>query len=562
MRLRCIKYEFDTDTISSANFYNDEVTHTPIAEVDLYDYLILDSFRDNVYKSPNISEQSQSYYFEANGVQFDVSGAKDGDYLLKDFFEITTQQIKYKWLLHQYNEEGQLIFSSIISKENITVSSIEDRVISIQSTAYELEFKEWFTNQRLFTLGGWNQPFRFSNGVPLFKFESKPLNTVLEEILHSSFLPDIILDNDIMAWQVTRHPYFYLDFPDFKDGMADILSGYDNFVHQQLSVFEFLNSLVKSMGWKWFFHLGKLYIKNLYSTQGEIIDIDYEKLGVGGVIETGIENTFLNLKIENVIIDNGHLRGGAGSTIKFPWGSPQQNFDLAGDRKVVFTKDGAHSNLMLTAEKYRLVGSTGSSGYGYATVTPPSSDMLRFKDDQFDMYRFDAIIIEQVNQEPRSFLQTYPQNKTLLLNVACNTERVTRIDEDNVRFISTSGDIYNGQFEISAGEPFGSDEDLEFCGNVGSMLYKFETSLNKFVTYQWYIGGSQRFVDNFSMYLGTDLLQLFRIKGDGIQWNPLNRYRIINYPTDIINLEEKVFSMQQLSFNQFDNTFELKVIVK
>lgn len=560
MRLRCIKYEFDTQLIAQVNFYNEEVSRTAIAEVDLYDYLILDSFRDNSYKSPNVNEQSQSYYFEANGVSFSVSGAKDNDYLI-GFFEINTLSTNYKWLLYQYDDAGGLIFSSIISKDNVSLSIVEDRDIDIQSTAYELEFKEWYSNVKLSSLTGWQSPL-FVGTVPLFKFESLSITDILEKLFYSSFLQDILLENNLGLWHAVRYPFFFVGESEFKDNQIDLLSGYDSFVHQQLSCYEYLNSLCKCMGWKWFFYLGKLYIRNLYATTGDIIEIDYEQLGERGVIESGIENTFLNLKIDNVIIDNGNLSGGTDSTINFPWGSPQKNFYLGGDRKVVFSRDLDYPNLMLTQKKYRLVGTTGSSGFGYAGVVPPSSNMLRYKDEEFEMYRFDNIITEQLGQEPRSNLSTFLKGRTLEIKVACNTELVTRIDMHNTRFTSTAGDMYWGQYATAAGAPVTSEEDLQFSGNVGSMLYKFNTATNEYVTYQWYINESQEFIDNFSCYLGSDLLQLLRIKGDGIKYNPLNRYKIVNYPPDILNIDNKVFAMQELRFNQFENTFELKVIVK
>jgi len=398
LRLRCIKYEFNTDLIAQVNFFNRDVSRTAIAEVDLYDYLILDSLKDNSYKSPNVNEQSQDYYFEANGVSLSVSGAKDYDYLIS-FFEINTLATNFKWLLHQYNDAGNLIFSSIISKDNVSLSVVEDRDITIQSTAYELEFKEWAMTVKLFSLNNWEEPFTIEPGVPLAKFKSLPLISVLEQLFSGGFLTDIIVDNDIAGWLVSKVPYFYVGFPDFYESQMDILSGYDNFVYQQLSRYEYLNSLCKSMGWKWFFYLGKLYIRNLYTTEGDVIEIDYEKLGENGVIETGIENTFLNLKIDTVIIDNGELRGGRDSTIEFVYGGASR-FGLAGERKVVFSKDLDYTNLMLTSKRYVVAGIPSTSGFGYAGVIPPVSNMLRYKDDQFDMFRFDNIILESLSTEP------------------------------------------------------------------------------------------------------------------------------------------------------------------
>ena len=552
MRLECIKYEFDTEDLTDVNFFNPDVTITQLAEVDLYDYLILDSMKDNSYKAPNVSEVNQSYYFEANGVQFDLSGAKDINYMI-DFFEITTQSIKYKWLLNQYNENGDLIFCSIISKENIKVPSMEERVINVQSTAYELEFRTWNQERPLFSLTGWNNDF-------VENFQSRPLPLVLNDIFLNDFLTQIVLDGDIQGWQVAKRGYLYLPLTIFFEGRMDILSGYDSFVYQQLSCFEYLNSLCKSMGWKWFFYLGKLYIKNLYTEQGEIIDIDYNSLGRDGVIETGIENTFMNLKVGNVILDNGNISGGSATTAYFSYGSPQTNLFIGGDRKIVFSKD-FYQNLSLPAEKYVLVGTDSSSGFGYARIFPPETNLLQYKDDNLNQYRFNNILLTAVGVEPLSNLTNYSQNTTLIIEVASNTERVMRIDEDNVRY--NEDGIDNGNFEANGNDPFVSNTDLQYSGNVGAMLYKYEPTLEKYVTYQWYVRYSQQFIDNFKTYLGSDLLQLFTVKGDGIQYSPLNRYRIINYPPELIpNLEDKILNMQFLSFNQFEQTFELRLVVK
>lgn len=548
-RLQCIKYEFDTDTLSEVNFYNSEVDKTILATVDLYDYLILDSMKDNSYKAPNVSEVTQSYYFEANGVQFDLSGAKDNQYMI-DFFEIMTQEIKYKWVLNQFNEDGELMFSSIISKDNVKMPSVEDKIISIQSTAYELEFRNWFQEKKLFSLTGWNNAFGV-NG-----FDAQPLPSVLSQLFTSDFLPEIILDDDIAEWEVSKIGYLYLPLTQLFEERLDILSGYDSFVYQQLSCFEYLNSLCKCMGWKWFFYLGKLYIKNLYTVQGDIIEIDYNSLGRDGVIETGIENTFLNLKISSVILDNGSWGGGSESLIYFQWGVPQRNTDVGGTRKVVFSKD-FYTNLSLPAEKLLFV--PFEDDYGYARSTPPSTNVMRYKNDDLNRYAFDNFLIQTIAQEPLSNLTTYSKNTTLTIEVACNTDRTMRIDRANVRF--NGNGIYNGNYEADANDPFITDSDTQYTGNVGAMLYKYNSDLGKYVTYQWYVRYSQQFVDNFSTYLGSDLLQLFTIRGDGIQYSPLNRYRIINYPY-INGLSSKVLNMQNLSYNQFDNSFELKAIVK
>ena len=300
-----------------------------------------------------------------------------------------------------------------------------------------------------------------------------------------------------------------------------------------------------------------MYVKNLYAVQGDIIEIDYNSLGRNGVIETGIENTFLNLKIGNVILDNGSLNGGSSSTVYFPYGSPQVNYFVGGGRNIIFSKD-FYTNQSLPREQYVLVNTSASSGKGYAGIFPPSTNLLQYKDDNLNQYRFNNILMEDLNVQPLSNLTVYAQNTTLKIETACNTERTMRIDMENTRF---NGDgIYNGNFESDANDSFTSNTDFQYTGNVGAMLYKYEPSISKWVSYQWYVKESEQFVNNFSTYLGSDLLQLFTIKGDGIQYSPLNRYRIINYPY-INNLDDKVLSMQFLSFNQFQQSYELKVVV-
>ena len=549
-RLQCIKYEFDTTDLADVNFFNADVDITQLAEVDLYGYLILDSMKDNSYKAPNVSEVTQSYYFEANGVQFDLSGAKDYEYMI-GFFEIMTNEIKYKWILNQFDENGTLIFTSIISKDNVKMPSVEEKIINVQSTAYELEFRSWFQEKKLFSLTGWTPEFSL-NG-----FYGQPLTSVLTQLFGNDFIQQIVLDSDISEWRVAQRGYFYLPITDFVDSQMDILSGYDSFVYQQLSCFEYLNSLCKCMGWKWFFYLGRLYVKNLYAVQGDIIEIDYNSLGRDGVIETGIENTFLNLKIGNVILDNGSLNGGSSSTVYFPYGSPQVNYFVGGGRNIIFSKD-FYTNQSLPREKYVLVNTSASSGKGYAGIFPPSTNLLQYKDDNLNQYRFNNILMEDLNVQPLSNLTVYAQNATLKIETACNTERTMRIDMENTRF---NGDgIYNGNFEADVNDSFTSNTDFQYNGNVGAMLYKYEPSISKWVSYQWYVKESEQFVNNFSTYLGSDLLQLFTIRGDGIQYSPLNRYRVINYPY-INNLEDKVLSMQFLSFNQFQQSYELKVVV-
>lgn len=548
-RLQCIKYEFNTTDLADVNFFNADVDITQLATVDLYDYLILDSMKDNSYKAPNVSEVTQSYYFEANGVQFDLSGAKDYEYMI-DFFEIMTNEIKYKWILNQFDENGTLIFTSIISKDNVKMPSVEEKIINVQSTAYELEFRSWFQEKKLFSLTGWTPEFSL-NG-----FYGQPLTSVLTQLFGSDFIQQIVLDSDISEWRVAQRGYFYLPITDFVDSQMDILSGYDSFVYQQLSCFEYLNSLCKCMGWKWFFYLGRLYVKNLYAVQGDIIEIDYNSLGRDGVIETGIENTFLNLKIGNVILDNGYWNGGSESLVYFQWGVPQRNTDIGGTRKVIYSKD-FYINQSVPLSKYVL--RAFGDDEGYAGAVPPPTNFLQYKDDNLNQYRFNNILVEEINQEPLSNLTVYAQNTTLKIEVACNTERTMRIDRANVRF--NGNGIYNGNYEADANDPFITDSDTQYTGNVGAMLYKYEPSISKWVSYQWYVKESEQFVNNFSTYLGSDLLQLFTIRGDGIQYSPLNRYRVINYPY-INNLDDKVLSMQFLSFNQFQQSYELKVVVK
>lgn len=550
MRLQCIKYEFNTTDLADVNFFNADVDITQLATVDLYDYLILDSMKDNSYKAPNVSEVTQSYYFEANGVQFDLSGAKDYEYMI-DFFEIMTNEIKYKWILNQFDENGTLIFTSIISKDNVKMPSVEEKIINVQSTAYELEFRSWFQEKKLFSLTGWTPEFSL-NG-----FYGQPLTSVLTQLFGNDFIQQIVLDSDISEWRVAQRGYFYLPITDFVDSQMDILSGYDSFVYQQLSCFEYLNSLCKCMGWKWFFYLGKLYIKNLYATQGEIIDIDYNSLGRNGVMETGIENTFLNLKIENVILDNGSYEGGSDSLLYYPYGVPQRYYYLGGGRRIIYSKS-YYNNLSLPFEKASLANFP-EGRKGYVRNVPPTTNFLKFKDENLGFYRFDNILVQVIGQEPLSNLVTYGETKTLKIEVAVNSERTRRIDRENVRF--NGNGIDNGIFDANRDDPFITESDLQFTGNVGAMLYKYNSTLNKYVTYQWYVRYSQQFKDNFSTYLGSDLLQLFTIRGDGIQYSPLNRYRIINYPY-INNLDDKVLSMQFLSFNQFQQSYELKVVVK
>lgn len=545
MKLLCKKYQWNESTAKAdVNFFS-SFSPVFVSEIDLYDYLIKDSLGSVNYQFTNISENNTLLY-NSSYISFQcINSIYNGTDLI-DYFSIynANDYIKYKFEL--YNDENEIIFTSVIYNDGISIENKETEILSIVSVGYEREFSEYFKD-KIITAVSLIPP-------SINRFQYLKLYN-LQTVLYKNFpnIPFNFFGNpltDLTArWYIANRPYtFSPDSSAYEDNIFECKAGYESFYNDKLNKFDLLNGICLALGWTWYFYLGKLYIEANAQENLNVYDIDYNET----FIEHSIINTSNSLEIENVILNGGTYYANYNANALRPLSifttASSQAFTFAGDRRYLFNFKN-ENNLELRA--YRSISLTADNHYliSYANHT-----QTRYKGDNDFNYSYEFNKYDTNNFSPFTLTDTEKnvfKTKSLVINVpVCSYDNGGQVDLNNAR--SNSGRYYgDGNSYGSSGSLI--DSQFGYTGSIGESMIYFTTA-NKYMMYESYLRLPET-ANNFRVFMKSENKLILKLKIYDLITNPNQLISISNYPD--ADFSGKTFAISSLTFDLINNFTEL-----
>jgi len=149
---------------------------------------------------------------------------------------------------------------------------------------------------------------------------------------------------------------------------------------------------------------------------------------------------------------------------------------------------------------------------------------------------------------------TATDNNTIKLDLITNTAYPTSVDVDNAR--NNDGNFY-GNGNSYAQAHFAGNNGIYMYGNPCHALVRFDTTANRFETYDIYTN-SEQFRRNFATVTGTGNKIHLNVLLNGIYENADAIYKIVNYPYK--NIIDYRFSVIETSLDLINQTTTLRMV--
>jgi len=393
--------------------------------------------------------------------------------------------------------------------------------------------------------GWWNSGF---TGL-----EFTTLTDVLtSQFLHVNFSMQFIYDN---LYIIANNPYTFSPATisgnqpwEFEGGATDVMhikTGWNCFLYDHVSKFQFIDSLLLPMGWIWFFYLGRMIIQERAATDYDVLDIDCSEVEVS----QSLKHNYNQFQVDNVLIrsgryfDNGQNVSGYGtngSAFHVP-----DNRDLTGETVFTYSRTIDSLNKVRPFKQLRVVNSNQyqfrhDSGYTFRNFV---------YQDQYNINLKQIFLIRRTAEPVYEFSKStysYDAHKSIILNPYVNSQDNSGGLDINNRTAATGGYYGWGNFLYAANLPVTNSMAL-YNGTVADAVFR---SVNG--VYRNYEAHTQtpEFEKNFKKFLKTNDELIIEIEVKQLITNPLQTIHLTNYQD--ANLEDKYFSIIRLSFHPID----------
>lgn len=561
MKINCSKYQWDNSTdLKDVNLFSD-VQPAAITTIDLFPYLIQDSFQNITYDFSDVDENNNTLYVKASSGSFDVIALSNErtDALLNDnlfdFFEMYSVNSFIKWKLEIFNDADELIYSGVIYKDGVEAKQREKSILNIKFIGREKEFKNYFDNQILI---GTDQltaavlPYEVS--LAGLKFYT------LQEVLKKNF-PNVDfafrydLTHFTSEYYVADKPYMYSSQILFAGGLVNIRAGYDSFVLMQTDRFAWLNSICLAYGWKWFFYLDKLYISKFIEQNSELLQLDYENI----LLSHDLSSRDREFQIDNVhIADGGYYSS--------------ESIEDISSRQLLIYSDTEGTYLYLGGNRIMTF-----SVNEFNNSVSPFGDLIFQSFPLTYIYNFDfhSTIMKYADWDwsyRSKLLSMYPapfnhytttdrylnhtKNNTVILNpLVCDIDYGGTLDMSQAR--NSTSPFYGNGNAYKINHDVG-DNGFWFNGNAGHNLIRYINSpVVGYQTYEAYCM-SEDFQSNMKKLTSSLSHNVLSLSGKGTYTNPIVNIQILNYPFE--NISSNIYSIDSFSFNPVTQTFEMTII--
>lgn len=526
MRLECIKYQWSESTEpEEINFFG--ATPTIIATIDLMNYLERHTLSDVEYTFENKTEKDNILYIEASSLRMNCRNLTRGQTIeLKDFFEVYTSDNLIKWKLNYYDDNNILIYTGIIYKDGIKYPNPKATILNILTVGYEREFKEYYAQKPLVDMQGYGIPVTFDFdpvGLEVYNLFGSP-GIFKQNFPNVNFALTMSIHYKYLEWGYTYAP---------SNSMIDIncfhaKCGYRNFADPGVNRFDFFNSLVLSMGWVWYFYLGKLYIKNRYD-----LTLGINTISANRFISHSVESSLLN-RGDVIVIEDGQYYDTSSIGI------------LAGRRAVFYSEKSPYYNIQ--RPMYSITyGSNGRYNNEYGGWTTAKI----IDENEYGM-NIQKMTFGAVAPNPYSYplsLENFRYAKNTYLRIApiINSYDFTNgLDYHNPREHG-GGRFGNGNFIRIANASISSAHML-YNGSPANGIIKREG--NKYRNYESYCNTSE-FRNNFKTLLRSSASVNIKVAIKELITNPFQNFQITDYSYSN-NVSGKTFFLNKLGFNAHD----------
>lgn len=567
MKIICSKYNFaNTVEYSEISPFSDE-RETTRDSIDLYPYLLQNGLSQISIPKKEIDENN-SMYIEAGNVTLSLTNTLSGygdvnnylnlsETLLTDFFGYYTTDRAYT-KVDIYDNDDNNLFTGVIRKQDIAFDERSSEVMNIIVRSIDKEFADYYSNKPLISFpeipnyqftgiayAGLN--FAYASDVIKRNFLKVTFN-FQSDITH--FLYDYI---------VAGKPYIFFPQNNLVQGAGTTLilkTGYDSFHYDVCSAYTYFNSMLLSMGWKWYFKGGICHIEKLADNDRQIHTIDY-----ADILSHGINNE-LKAPITAVNIDNGEYYGNISDEIQTE--SRAMNllsedgnyYYLGGRSQIVYSSQGEfyqineerpfrQLNWLVSQSRY------GRVFFGWDFHTEKSDDNVSDKLRVRNYFGLDSGWTFQY------LVKNYVLNNTLrFFPHIPSTENSAVL---NLELARTTNSAYygNGNAHPATYGVGSLNAGVYYRGNAGSGMLKYDLATLKYTPYDYYVK-TPEFQANMETYITKDLADRINITVDGIISDFDKNYQISNYP--YANYQSKVWTYEDVTFDILNNTTSLKLI--
>lgn len=545
----CKKIKFNTDDISAVNYYS-TTERTVFYTLDLYDYIIKNELGE-VELIGDSKDTNDNYLFETSDVNIKVTNIKEvpsgvsaevkSNKTLSDFFELYSADFRYKFLLEIWKDNTR-IYSGFISGEFLKLNNARQAIIDVQIFGKEKELKDFYSGETMLSLAGGN-PFTFMGHqgyiLPNFTLNSL-IETLNTKVFNSAYI-DGVQTYGLSEHYIAANPYWYATESRFTENTINIRSGYDLYKDAGFSRWDFFSGLMLSRGWICFFDDNTLIVKNRFDVTRfpeKTIDANSAMLTVG------VENEFS--QYDSIMIDDGEFWSDGtilspGYTIGLSGGEVY----VGGTRKVIYSPRKLQS---LNTQPFRKLFVFAANSTAYELNYTQWKNQI-YKDTANNNILTNEISTYPV-EDPQNIIQrpySYT-DKAVLKITPIVTSRDYGAGFDITKRGERQGGIYYGygNFRLTPGFNI-TGNSFGYTANPGNCIVTFDSTENKFSTYQDYIQ-TRTFANNFKPLINTQSKLILKIKVNELITSPLYTIKLTNFRYND-KVTERTFSIQRLKYN-------------
>lgn len=581
MIITCKKYQFTLPPVPNERNWFSVETKTLIETIDLADYLVKDGLGRLKYATSRQDEQN-TQYIESGSTEISVLNMIEGwgslgEYVvtnkLTDFFEFynfTEQFIFYIEI--REDERSEIIWAGVVRKEGISIPDRKSEVLEITILSLDKEFADYYSNKSLVSFDEFpevNMRFQLTG----LRF------TTLDWIFLKNF-PNVnftfTTPTFISDYRVAERGYFYAPmsflFNHYLEGTdtLSLMAGYEQFYLDNLNRYEYFNSIMLGMGWRWYFKGDTMYIQRRYELENDITQIDFEDSFIGH----GVSHESINT-IKQVAVYSGEIYGARNAVIDteptamnlayLPPVVAALNYYYLGGHAWKIYKDkyeGGNYNFPYDELQFVQSGIIGEPDRG-AYIPQHNGEVITVadraeerggQDDKLTLKKISNVIVfwnALENVETFSFADTETIN---LKPYSVSQANGFHLDISQAR--KTNNQFYGNGNAYNAAQDAGNN-GIYSLGTPATGLLKYNGTSTKYEDYNYYLS-TDEFQSNMKTYTGGTDKIIINCVVNGIYTTVGARYQITNYP--YANIAGVTFVAESVEADLMNEVTTLKLI--
>lgn len=567
MKITCIKYRFaDSTELPEVNYFS-EASETTRDGIELMPYLMENGLSEITYPKNKVDENN-IVFIESGDVSLNLTNTLQGygdlnnylnltEVLLTDFFGFYTPE-KSIFKVEIFDNDDDSLFTGIFRKYDIVFSDRTNEILSINIKGLDKEFAEYYESKRLIPF---DEMFNVAyTNVNFTGLKFSPLKEVLKKNFPKVLFDfEAVSDHFIHMYIVAGKPYIYHPFTYMPlsnaNNVLTLKTGYECFYEDATLKYDYFNSLIMSMGWKWSFKNGVMVIEKRADTSKSNYVIDYSD-----VLSHSVENELSQI-IDSVIIDNGQYYGVNNNEIQEDpnamniYSSDSQKYHYLGGQSKAVYSNGDYNNTEKPYASFNLIGTSYFRTFlNWRFTTEKAGDSkdtsLRLR-HFFGLNEFGYLYqFQSYNYDLNKTIYFKPRIPSFYNSGALDTANARPILNINPAYVYGNGNFLRKDFA-------GNEHTIYFEGNPGSSMLKINTFLTSYEPYDYYIQTNE-FKNNLKTLTNDADSSIINITVNGLIKDFDKNFMISGYP--YANYTSKVFTFTEISYDVLGNKTKLKLI--